>query len=306
MASTIPSPAAEAPPRALRATRELTRRYLDPRRSWDADRDAELRAHVRDFEACASLYRRAVVKHRLLVGGDAGTPTGFERERRLQALMSGHEDATKASRGSRREAVIAAAIAGLAAVLVFAVAPALVGDDPGPQPRGPDTGGPIVGVGVSGVTDDGGEYEVVAAGSAGLDDWVRFSYTNEREDLGWLFLVGLQPDRAPGERLVWLAPLPDEQQSLPIEIATWRDLPFEIRLAARNRPGPLIVVAVFTREPLRVADVGRALDPAPEARLPSELTSDVRTRLGLGDEAVVQALSFRLVPGSGAEEETTP
>ncbi|MCA9515582.1 MAG: hypothetical protein KC635_11620, partial [Myxococcales bacterium] len=160
----------------------------------------------------------------------------------------------------------------------------------------------LVGVGISGVDDAGSEYEIVASGAVRVGDWVRVTYTNERPELGWLFLVGVQPDRPAGERVVWLAPLPEEGRSVAVGVARLRALPFEIRLGARHALGPWHVLALFTERPLTTDEVARALDSTTLDGLPSGWAEALRERLSLSPRAVVQRLETRIERGASPEE----
>lgn len=289
---------------------KLVARYLDPRARWGRRQDEALRELMRADEGARAVYDRAVTAHRLLVGGDPEVPSGFEQARMFAALC---EDGSPASSTPYRRwwpALAGAALTALAgALLVFGpgVSPPLdpgsegpggVGDSSYTGAKGPEHGGPLVGLGITGVGESGGEYEVVASSEAFLGDYFRFTYSNERPELGYLFIVGLQPG---AEAPVWYAPLPDEVESLPAKTGRFIGLDFEIRLAARHRAGPLKVVAIFSPRPVRVADVARAFDASPSRLVPSELQSHLRQALGLSPQAVVQILETEVRPGTSED-----
>ncbi|MEZ4269248.1 MAG: hypothetical protein R3F39_23065 [Myxococcota bacterium] len=292
---------------AERAT-ALVRRYLDPGRSWDAGLDAELRGLLREDDAARAVYRRAVTAHRLMASGSAEAPSGFEERRMMDAVVGAV--AAPARQGAARgiwsairwPALGVAVAAGLALLLVQP--PGLVGEvggevgDPTLRARGGEVQAPLVGLGISGVTEGGAEYEVVASGEAFLGDWVRFYTSNDRADISYVFVVGLQPDRP----VAWYAPLPPEEtQSLPIPVERHHMLPMENKLAARHEAGPLRVVALFTGRPLDADVVGRVLTADLSALVSSELESALRERLALGAGDVVQILETRVVPGKQKE-----
>jgi len=292
-----------APPPELRA---LVQRLLDPARRWSGADDRRLFELVRADESAAAFYRRALARHRLLSGGDAAVPTGFELARRAAAAAD--VAGAKAPRGVPRWLAWAGPIVALAAAALLIVPRLSAAPDPdgylaarGLPPSGlPDR---RAGLGMGGVAADGSEYEIVYQ-PAHLDDWLRLSYTNERPELGWLFVVALQPERPADEAIVWLAPTPEEGRSLPIEPSRFRQLPFEIRLAARHAAGPVRVIALFTAAPITTPSMTAALQSLASSAaraLPSELEADLRTRLQLSPRDVVHVLDTRIVPGSGAD-----
>ena len=61
--------------------RRLIKRYLSASARWTGKLDTQLRAHLRECDACAREYDRAVIQHRLMLGLDTAMPSGFERRR---------------------------------------------------------------------------------------------------------------------------------------------------------------------------------------------------------------------------------
>lgn len=289
--------------RAAERATALVRRYLDPGRSWDAGLDAELRELCRQDEAAREVYRRAVTAHRLMASGDAANPSGFEQRRMMAAVVGGATAAPERASGSlwaslRWPALGVAVAAGLA--LLLARPPGFGGelDDPTLRARGGAEVRELVGLGISGVTEGGSEYEVVASGEAFLGDWVRFYTSNDRAEVGYVFVVGVQPDRP----LLWYAPLPPEETaSVPIPVKRHHMLPMENKLAARHGEGPLRVVALFTARPLDADMVSRALTPELGALTEPELSAALREQLALGAGDVVQVLETRVVAGAQKE-----
>lgn len=289
--------------RDTRRVRALVARYLDPRRSWRAAHEAEARALRRQPDG-HRVWVRAIALHRALVGAPEGLPSGVERQRQLATLLAGA--GIEPARPARPWWHLAGPLTGVAAAVLVAVFwNTATPNDEWIRARG--LSGDIhrhatVGVGVGGVTDDGREYEPISSKSVRIEDWLRFSYTNESRQLGWLYLVGLQEH---DDRLAIrpIAPLPDEEQSLEITRGRFRQLPFETRLASRHEPGPLRLLALFTARPLSVSEVDRALaalDSGAHTALPSELEAELRTRLTLSPNDVVQVLDTRIVAGSEA------
>ncbi len=281
----------------------LIRRYLDPGRPWTAAADGDLRGHLRDCDPCRDAYRRAVVTHRVLVGSPADMPSGFEQRRMADAVIDGALGEAETSRGGAlvgwRAALGALGACAAAALIFFTIQPSAM---PTPEhdstlrARGGQDHGPLVGLGISGVTEGGDEYEAIASDAAVQGDWLRFYYSNEDPRLTHLFVVGLQSDRDP----IWYAPMPPEEtESLAITQGKQVKLPMENKVSERHVAAPLAVLALFTSRPLTVADVGPALDRTLAGLAPSDLEAAVRTRLGLEETDVVQVLQTRVVPRAG-------
>lgn len=297
---------ARPPDAAARAVDPLVRRYLDPRRRWTLADDARARA-LREDPAARRAWAVAIATHRALVGAPDGLPSGIEQRRQVDlALAHAGLAAAPAARAPWSWLRIVAPLSAAALALIVALNWNTTPDtEDWIQARGMKGLGPVpaqVGLGVGGITEAGSEYEAISSGAVHLEDWLRLSYTNQRQDLGWLFVVGLQRD---GDRVVTraIAPLPEEGQSLAVTTGRFVTLPFEARLSARHTAGALRLVALFTARPLTVAEVERALaDLASSAldALPSEVEARLRDRLRLGAGDVVQLLDTRIVPGSAA------
>lgn len=295
--------------RPHRTAQALVQRYLDASRPWTAAAVGELRVHLRDCDPCRDAYRRAVVSHRVMVGSPADMPSGFEQRRMADAVIEGALGPASALGSSSPAAALVgwrAALGALgacaaAALVFFFVQPPV---DPGPESdptfRARGASGsverPLAGLGISGVTEAGDEYEAVASDAAIQGDWLRFYYSNEDPRLGHLFVVGLQAGRAP----IWYAPMPPEEaESLAIGQGKQIKLPMESRVSARHAAAPLAVVALFTARPLGVDVVGPALDRSVAGLASSALEAALRERLGLEAGDVVQVLETRVVPRSG-------
>ncbi|MFT7579127.1 MAG: hypothetical protein ACI9MR_000789 [Myxococcota bacterium] len=302
-----PAHSARASARALKTIRTLVRRYLDPGKPWSSADEAAMWALLREFPACADHYRQATATHRMLVGADPEVPSGFEQRRRMEATIEA-SGATPAQDGlpANRWRMIGAGLltAAFAAVLVpVLLTPA--GEGEWLRARGlGDTGLPqrAVGLGVAGVTDDAVEYEVIATNAVYAEDYLRLSYTNEREDLAYLFVFGIQSEQPIGEQVSWITPIPGERQSLSVDFGRLLAVPFEVHVGARHVAGPLVIVAVFTRSPLLLEDVAQALDGSDLGQLPSddallELLRD-SGRLQLSSGTVIQTLKTTVMPGS--------
>lgn len=268
--------------RAHRRATRATARYLDPRRRWTAAEDRQLRAHLEACGTCRAHHRRALGLHRALTSGDPTQPTGFETARRRDVLLAGLGAPAPTPKTWWRPAL--APLAAAAAVLLLAVgAPAPVTSErPELQARGAADARPLTGLGVTGVSEAGDEYEVIASGRADQGDWLRFTYTNERPELRHLFVFGLQAGQPPA----WFAPLPEEGESLSITTGRFLSVGFESRVAARTVPGPLTVIALFTPDPVRLADVAQALGGL-RPLTPAALEHLLRERLGLPAAAKV-------------------
>jgi hypothetical protein len=155
-------------------------------------------------------------------------------------------------------------------------------------------------LGVGGVTEDGREYEAIGSGAIHHEDWLRLTYTNERPELAWLFVFGLQ--QLDGQlALREIAPLPEEGSSLPIRAGRFVPLPFEARLSSRHALGRLRLVALFTQRPLGLEVVRQAvsaLDPDALVQVPSELEAALSARLALTPGDRIQVLDTAIVPGT--------
>ena len=297
--------------------RALIAHYLDPARRWDAASEATLRELLREDEAARGAYRQAVMMHRAMLGGDPGTPSGFEQRRMMEAVVEAR--ATDA-RPARRSVMVwlapLVACAAAAALLLTVPGGGPTADptvDPGAGPslndptlraRGNnDDRGPLVGLGISGVTEGGVEYEVVASEGVSIADYFRFSYSNERPELGHLFIFGLQ---AAHDGPLWYAPLPPEETtSLPVGTGRTIQLPFENKVAARHVTGKVRVVAIFTQQPLLVGDVQSGLQGAALYGADRDAVSElVKGQLGLPDSTVVRVVEVNVRPagrGGGIE-----
>jgi hypothetical protein len=275
-----------SPSRAHRRAARATARYLDPRRAWSAAEDRALRAHLAACLPCRAHHRRALGLHRALTSGDPAQPTGFETARRRDVLLEGLGAPAPRRAAWWRPAL--APLAAAAAVLLIALgAPAPKGTSgaarPELQARGAAAASPLTGLGVTGVSEAGDEYEVVASGRAEQGDWLRFTYSNERPHLRHLFVFGLQAGQPPA----WFAPMPEEGESLAITTGRFLSLGFESRVAARTVPGPLTLVALFTPAPVRLSDVAQALGGL-RPLTPAALEHLLRERLALPAAAQVQ------------------
>jgi hypothetical protein len=288
----------------LGRTRALVARYLDPRKGWSAGDETRARALREDPEARRA-WTRAIALHRAMVGAPAGMPSGVELRRQAGIAQAAAGLGDRAPRTAGWWRILAPLPAIAAGVLI-----ALFWNTGSPSTEwikarginGNIEHGPIVGIGVGGITDDGREYEAIASSAVRIDDWLRFSYTNERAEIRWLYLVGLQPD---GDHLATraIAPLPEEGRSVAISTGRFVQLPFETRLAARHEVGRLRLVALLTSAPLTVPDVERGLSSLASSAmttLPSDLEVLLRERLRLSPGDVVQILDTHIVPGSAA------
>jgi hypothetical protein len=281
-------------------TEVLMGHFLDPQRAWNAASDGELRSLMEQSEDAKRLYTDMIILHRLLVGNDAEEPTGFERQQRLNALMDATAEPVEASvglsdwLGVRFWAFIGSlAVAALAMMMFW---PGVdMQEDASLRARGDDSvvdNHVMVGLGISGVTESGNEYEVLASNEAGSNDYFRFYYTNENKDIEHLFIFGLQE----GRPVIWYAPLPPEEtKSLAIDVGRSIKLPLENRLAARHSQGALKVVALFTRKSILSDTVENAINANLWGLDESAFTEELTRRLGLASEDIIQVLETRIV-----------
>lgn len=288
----------DAPPRAA----ELVRRYLDPTRSWSPDLDAEMRALLRIDDAARMLYDQSVVAHRLAVGADPEQQSGFERER-MMAVVLDEAVGVEASEGAWARLtsgltirwLSAAAAVALLLLVVRPWTPMEAADEL--RARGGETAETLVGFGISGVDDEGQEYEAIASGALSMGHHIRVTYINDDPRLGNLFVLGLQEDNP----LVWYAPLPPlETTSVGITRGKGA-LPFEIRVSARHKIGPVKVVAIFSAEPVSTQRVERALDGTLAAMSAEALEAEVKRRLGCQEGDRVRVLQTRIQAEASVE-----
>ena len=287
-------------------TEVLMGHFLDPQRPWNAAADAELRALIEEHEDARQLHGEMIILHRLLVGHDAEEPTGFEKRRRLDALLDATSEPPEQPSESFQwfgirfwSAMGTLAAAAIAMVMLWPSMDML--EDTDIRSRGNDgatLNQPLVGLGISGVTESGDEYEVVASNEAGLGDYFRFYYTNESELIRHLFIFGLQ-EKGP---VIWYAPLPPEEtESLSIGLGRSVKLPLENRLAARHQPGKLKVVALFTQASIQSETIHKNVNAGLWDLDENALVHELTRRLRLASEDKIQVLETRVV--SRHEEE---
>jgi hypothetical protein len=274
----------------------LVGRYLDPAHSWSGKEDARLRVLLRDDEVARAFYDRSVAIHRAALGTDTAQPSGFESRRMNQAVVdTAVAPSAQRSTVSVRGWATALATAAIAILVIQPWAPAPVDSI---QSRGAaeerlEAG--LVGVGVSGVPADGGmEYEVIASKRVTQGDYLRFSYSNERNELEHLFVFGLQERKAPH----WYAPMPPfENRSLSISHATGQTLPFEAKVGEDHARGRLRIVSIFSERRLSLDEAMAKLGPGLFTLADAELSDAIHQRLGLSTRAVVQVLETRVEVG---------
>jgi len=130
-----------------------------------------------------------------------------------------------------------------------------------------------VAVGLSGVTAESqSAYEITEAGTfLYTDDYLRITTARYREELGYVFVLGLQRERSP----IWYEPDPAEAglRSVPTPLGAPVPLggvesPFEFHVKGRHVVGALRVYAIFSAEALLHAEVAAVLDDR-SAEMPS-------------------------------------
>jgi len=255
-----------------------------------------MRSLLRDDDEARAFYDRSVALHRLALGEDPAQPSGFEARRMREVVVeTACSTPARASMFSVRGWATAVTTA---ALLLLVFKPWVPAPSESVQSRGAaqsrlDAG--LVGIGVSGVPAGGGaEYEVVASKRVAKGDYLRFSYSNERNELGHLFVFGLQERRAPH----WYAPMPPyENRSLAIEHATGETLPFEAAIGEAHARGRLRIVAVFSERSLTLEQATAQLGPSLFSLSDVELEAAVRDRLSLTGNAMVQILETRVDVG---------
>ncbi len=281
------------PQAAARAIDRLADRYLAPSRRFGRTHDLERQALIEAHPEAASRWAKRLALHRAMVG-TAGERSGLEERRTLSLVMEQVE-----VRPARRWWLTLPIVVMAALVMVVVTRPPSQDDWVGVRGGDASFFEPRVGLGVGGIDAAGSEYEVIASGAVEVGDWMRFSYTNERSDLGWLFVVALR-----GDGIVWLFPLPADGASVPIGLGDRTSLPFESRVpeAGMDSAGELVIMGLFTASPLTVDAMRSALEALPSGlttRLDSgffELEVHLRIRLGLAATDVVQVVNTRIAP----------
>ncbi len=283
------------PTRACEGARHVDR-YLDPTVRWTAAADAAMRGHLRTCDRCRGDYGRRVTLHRAMLGADLEMPSGFERGRMETALL----DAAAPAPAPWWRFAVLPALAGAAVAVALWVTNAVPLPTPDPADYVGTRGGPsdevTVGIGLSGVVA-GREYEVVE-GALYLDDALRITTSREVDEPDHAFIMGFQngvtpifywPDPDNGELASMVVP---RERSAALR-AAGESIQFD--LAGSHVAGRLVVVALFTPEPLSVAAVQEALGgfQMGEADRP-ELAAERLQATG----AVVRSLSIDILPGS--------
>ena len=289
---------------AARRVDRLADRYLDPRRPYLRRHDDARRALCAAAPEAEARWRKRLALHRALVGVERAS--GLEDRR--QAELTVTRALTTRSRWARLWWLGPLAAAAVALFVLRSPAPE---ESEWLARRGsPWDHEPLVGFGLGGIDDEGREYDIATPLSpdhmrALVDgDWTRLSYTNERDDLGWLFLVALRDDG-----IVWLTPDPHEPHSVAITTGH-RVLDIETRIPAAAGD-TVVFVGIFSREPVTVPAMRTALETLPTSRAASSLDLDslaavfdnhLRTRLGLRPGDVVQIETTRIAPRGPRQE----
>ena len=281
----------------------LLDQYFDPGVQWNASLDGKLRSLVREHDECAVAYDKAVTVHRLMVGASPELPSGFERNRMMDAVV-------EAAIGPQRSiwslftlpsfSLGAAMATGLAAILIVFAGPqmmerigitkdvketAYIGARGvlGPELRG--------GIGLSGVTESELEYEITATGTnAYIEDYLRVYTTRLDPELEYAFVFGVQ-ETSP----LWYWPDPANNEGTKSMLVPQG----ELKLSGRHQTGTLKVVALFTVQPVELNAVADAL--ANELSMDT-LEERLRNRLGLSEPNVIRVITINVVAGSKGED----
>lgn len=287
-----------SPTRAFIRVDRLADRFLDPRRSFTVRHDDARRALCANDPEAARRWQRRMAMHRALVGAERAS--GLEDARHAALVAS----RSLPRRTSRWFWWVPALVVSAALVLFVTRQP---GVDPRDVwlPRGGNlvAGEPVVGFGVSGVGDDT-EYDVLSR-TLSEGDWVRLSYTNEREDLDWLFLVALAD-----EAIVWLVPSPDEGQSVPMGVSWQRPLDVETRIPAEVG-AELVFIGVFSQRPVTVEAMRSALGSLPQSgpdlyARAATVDKHLRAALALGPDDRVQVGTTHMAKATHRDSDEPP
>lgn len=122
-------------------------------------------------------------------------------------------------------------------------------------------------------------------GQVALSDLVQFAYQNDREELRYLFIVGVDEQG----QLIDYFPRPEDEQSLPLTSTTssLRAIAPSLRLNKRHAAGKLSVWGIFSTQPLTRTQVKQALTKIN--------TASEDAILDLGSSVVTVRRNYRLV-----------
>ena len=229
---------------------------------------ATLRPHLDDCPACANLYRRYLHLESALCGPEQEVSV-FSIER-VRAGLAGRVQLVPETRSTtvRLSSWLAPLAAAAALTLVWLALPVDAVDDRVSLPEGVSlapvgfaakgagrTDSSDVGVRMfrvdrpgamrAAVTEAGEPVVATGRSPLHLSDTITFTYTNYVSDIRYLALFGIQPNG----KVRWYFPGYGEKMSA--VIATERvDEPLErgFRLSVNHTPGPLRVVAVFSKQ----------------------------------------------------------
>ena len=271
----------------------------------------QMRAHLRDCDACRSHYdAMAKAEQRVLGRREAQLVSSQRMLHSVLQAASGDAVADQLLKDkpclARRfwrqilawglgSAVVAAAMFVLVINPQFLVSNKQVGL----RARGSTASADSLGLGLSGVRADATLYDARRPEGLSLDDNLRFSYSNSSSDADkaarYLFVFGLDAALRP----YWYYPLPGDghngqaAQSIAIESGPevlQRSLPYETALRRRHHAGALWVYALFSREPLKLDDVRSKIQAAAKNKLKAQA-------LVWPDKVQVQRIELLLVAG---------
>jgi hypothetical protein len=164
------------------------------------------------------------------------------------------------------------------------------GTDPGTTilSRGQDDALPPVAVGISGVDDEGREYEAVDGDGVCLEHALKFYLALREPAFDHYAILGLQ-DGVP----LWYIPEPGENRDyvVPRDVELPYMLPWEVALAPRHHAGQALVVAVLSRSRVNPSDVEAALPKAASAGTSSGEVEALLAR-ALGPRYRVSAVAY--------------
>ncbi len=252
---------------------------------FTAEESRQLREHLSACPDCRGVYDRTVAVQRVAAGLPENMPTALESrllfEETLARLPSRQPTGMPALVRLLEGLLLPAAAAAAVLVLLLPARPvpdsAVRSGLEDTQVRGGGTRLPDAGLGVSGIGPDGGEYEAVASEGVCLGDALRFYVTARRTELSYYFLFGIQ---AGGP--LWYFPSPDEEASLQLPAdrrLPWM-VPFEIELAHRHRPEPLLLVLLLSPTPLSHTEVSDWVTRGGIPSAPERLEEAARARFG--------------------------
>lgn len=238
--------------------------------------------HLSTCPDCMGRYDRAQGAVAVMTGMKANDPAGITSRRLMEdtfARLAAKQPRTRPTwwrLGLNRWAA-----ASLALTVVLTTVWVITGpwnESPGRRPQLLSRGGqqqlPAVGFGISGIDEEGDEYEVVESDGVCVSHALRFYVTAREPNFTHYLIFGVQ-----GEEVHWYFPTPEEGLSYKMPEGPGERVahlvPYEIELWKKHRIGTVQLVGLFSDRPLAQAAIQDHLE-----RLRNEKSGAGRSTLG--------------------------